>query len=367
MDITRLAGVRIAGIASAVPEQVATLADAARLFGGEDALRVSESTGIKTRHIAPPGLCASDLCLEAAERLLRDLNWSRDSIDVLIYLSQSPDYLIPATSCCLHGRLHLPKTCAAFDIGLGCSGYVYGLWVAASLLASRSCRRVLLLVGEIASRGLSPYDRAVAMLFGDAGTATALESDPNAAGMFFTLGTDGTGYRYLIVPAGGHRQRHSESTGRRTAGEDGVIRCGEDLYMNGPEVFAFTLREVPSMIRRLLSAAGWTPETVDAFVMHQANRFILQHIAKKLRVPEEKMVLAMEDYGNTSSASVPLALSHALRQRLGRGDANVVLAGFGVGFSWGAVALRLGPLVCPEILQVTESAIWDQSAETVEC
>lgn len=340
--------VRISGISSAVPEQVWGLTEAGNLFGMAEAHKISESTGVRNRHIAPPGMCTSDLCHAAAERLLSDLNWDRDSIDCMIFVSQTPDYRLPATSCCLHGRLKLSKHCAAFDISLGCSGYIYGLWVAATLAATG--RRILLLVGDIASAQVSPQDRSVATLFGDAGSATALEYDAGAPDIVFTLGTDGTGYRHLIIPAGGFRQPRTESTSRRTPRENGNSRSDEDVFMDGAEVFAFTLREVPPMVKHILAAAGWSIDSADAFVMHQANRFILNHLAKKMKVPPEKMVVALEDFGNTSSASVPLAINHSLHSDLKSRPMKLVLAGFGVGLSWGAVAVTVGPLACPEVI-----------------
>lgn len=353
MVSSKIYNVHIAGVASAVPEHVLTEKDDVQVFGEAEIRKISESTGVKKRHVAPLGMCTSDLCFAAAKRLLEDLEWSRDSIDALVFVSQTPDYLLPATSCSLHNRLGLKKHCAAFDLNLGCSGYVYGLWVASHLVASGSVKRLLLLVGDTTTHLISPQDRSVAPLFGDAGTATAIEQNEFADVMVFQMGTDGSGQEHLIVPAGAFRQRRTEQTAKRTEREDGKVRSDEDLFMNGAEIFALTLREVPTLIKSTLNAAGWSVETVDAFVMHQANRFMLQHLSKKMKLPPEKVILALEDYGNTSSASIPLAMTHAMAGRLKSSSLNLVLAGFGVGFSWGAVAMT-GRMIMPDLVLVKE-------------
>jgi 3-oxoacyl-[acyl-carrier-protein] synthase-3 len=235
---------------------------------------------------------------------------------------------------------------------LGCSGYVYGLWVASNLLSQGNVKRLLLLVGDTITKLTSPQDRSVAPLFGDAGTATALEYNENANAMVFQMGTDGSGEHHLIVPAGAFRQTHTEETAVRTERESGNIRSDEDLYMNGTEIFTFTLREVPKLINSTLHTAGWTVGSVDAFVMHQANRFMLQHLTKKMKLPPEKVIMTLADYGNTSSASIPLAITHSLAERSKNNILRLVLAGFGVGFSWGAVALTFKNIILPDLVIV---------------
>jgi len=310
-----------------------------------DALKIGAGTGVLRRHVAPPGMCTSDLCFAAAEKLLGDLGWERDTIDAVIVVTQTPDYNQPATSCLLQHRLGLAKTCAAFDVNLGCSGYLYGLWLVSTLVAGGGARRALLLAGETANAFSDPKDRTVCFLFGDAGTATALESDPTAPPMYFELGTDGSGSTHLIVPGGGYRHPPSLETLKRVPGEDGVERDAHKIRMNGAEVFAFTLREVPPLISGVMTAAAWNMEQLDAFVPHQANLFMLQHLAKRMKIPKEKVVLTLEEFGNTSSASVPLALTYGLHGPLRAGPVKTVMAGFGVGWSWGAAAATWGPMV----------------------
>jgi len=351
MTVGTVSGVRIAGLASALPETTQTVSDVSRIFGDEEAAKISKSIGVLSRHIVQGNQCTSDLCAAAAERLLVDMGWAPASVGALLFVSQTPDHLLPATSCLLHGRLGLASECAAFDINLGCSGYVYGLWLA-SLIASSGVERVLLLAGDTISRIVSPGDRATVPLFGDAGTATAIERSANASPIYFSLGSDGSGAQHLIVPAGGFRTPHTSKTSVRDVRDHGNVRSDEDLYMDGAEVFTFTLREVPPLIDSVLALAGWSTDIVDAFVFHQANKFMLQYIARKIRIPTDKMAVALEQRGNTSSASIPLALSDKYADALRSQPMNLVMAGFGVGLSWAAAAVTTDGLIVSDLVVV---------------
>jgi len=344
----RIPYVRLRGIASAVPEAVVALEDLQLKFGTEDAKKVADSTGFQTRSVSSQ-LCASDMCLAAAERLLQALGWEPESVDVLIFVSQTPDYLLPATSAVLHGKLGLAKTCMTFDINLGCSGYVYGLSVIASLLRGYN-RRAMLLTGDTISRIVSSKDRSTYPIFGDAGTATALEYDPSATEMVFELGTDGKGFESLMVPAGGFRTPKSEATAQVQEREGGNQRSQEHLYMRGTDIFTFTLREVPPLIHKVLSDKGVDKSEVDYFVFHQANQFMLEHLTKKMGLDSNKLVRCF-DFGNTSVASIPLAMTSRLSRELSTGPLKLCLSGFGVGFSWGAAYLETEQLVMPELLK----------------
>jgi len=337
-----LPGVRMRGVVSALPERRLENGDFTGRFG-EDAVRdVTRMIGVQTRYWVPPGQTTSDLCLVAGERLLERMAWARDSVDALIFVSQTPDQRLPATACVLHNRLGLAPHCQAFDVGLGCSGYVYGLWLASTLITA-GCGRVLLMAGETSSLLIDHDDRGTALLFGDAGTATALERDDEAPVTTFVLGTDGGGASNLIVPAGGFRAPAEDA--RRTGPFN-----PEHLYMDGGEVFAFTLRAVPKLVADTLAHAGCAVEDVDAFVLHQANRFMLNHIAKKIGARLEQAPINIDRFGNTSSATLPLLLTTDLAERLMAAPARIALVGFGVGYSWGAALMQTSPLGCAETI-----------------
>jgi len=359
MPIAKIQGVRLAGIASAVPAASRPVTDAAEIFGAEEIQKISQSTGVERRHLSAGKLCTSDLCYAAAKRLLEELKWDPKSVDALIFVSQTFDYnCVPATSCILQDRLGLSHDCAAMDVALGCSGHVYGLWVGSSLLAASGLSRVIVLAGDMASRTCSPLDRSTSLLFGDAGTATALELDKSAQPMTFCLGTDGSGWKNLVIPAGGLRQPRNETTSIRQKAEGNNSRSAEDVFMDGMEIFAFTLREVAPLVENVLSAAGHTRDDVDYFVFHQANQFMLKHLAKFMKIPMSKVPLSLADFGNTSSASIPVTINSKLAHEAGTRTLRLVLAGFGVGYSWAACSLECGPIVVPEVIFVEESEAW---------
>ena len=341
MATTSVANVRIAGIVSAIPEMVLDASELEQKFGAEDTRKIIDNIGVRERHVVEGNMCASDLCLSAAEVLLQQLGWSRESIDVVVFVSQTPDHVLPATACSLHGNLNLAKHCAAFDINLGCSGYVYGLWVVSQLMSTGQSRRALLLSGDTISKLISDEDRSAYPLFGDAGSATAVEYKPGSEEMVFVVGTDGKGAEHLIVPAGGFRHPKNEGTAKRYKQADGNTRSDEQLRMDGAEIFTFTLREVPPLVKATLQTKGWSIDDVDAFVFHQANAYILNYLARRIKIPADKFILAMESYGNTSCASIPLALTSSPQTAIGNGSRKLLLAGFGVGLSWAAAALVL--------------------------
>jgi 3-oxoacyl-[acyl-carrier-protein] synthase-3 len=257
-------------------------------------------------------------------------------------------------------RLGLPNSCAAFDVTLGCSGYVYGLWIAASLLGASGLSRVILLAGDICSRQTSPQDRSTALLFGDAGSATAIEKDGQAAPLVFSLGTDGKGWKNLIVPAGiqGSRVPRDATTHLRKKAEANNWRSQEELFMDGAEIFAFTLREVPALVDAVLMESGLSREEVDYFVFHQANKFMLTHLAKSMKLPLPKVPFSLQEYGNTSSASIPITVNARLSEPISRSPLKLLLAGFGVGYSWAACTVTCGPIVAPPVILINESDAW---------
>lgn len=345
-----LQGFAVRGIAAAVPRQVSGLRELTEAFGN-DARRIAASVGVTSRHIAPPGSCSSDLCFAAATRLLEDLQWERDSVTALVMVTQTPDYFLPATACVLHGRLGLAAGCAAFDVNLGCSGYVYGLWLVARLLGPHR-RRALLLAGDTISKLVSQTDRSVVPLFGDGGTATAIEWTGDDSVWVTEVGTDGSGALRLLVPAGGFRCRpEGEALAARDDGS-GNLRADVHLQMDGAEVMAFTLKEVPPLVSRVLAAAAWSVDDLDWFVPHQANRMMLQQLSRRAQIPFGKLLMALEHFGNTSSASIPLTLVAQLRASLTVRESKLLLAGFGVGFSSAAIAMRMGPIAVSQLIEL---------------
>lgn len=343
--------VNLRGIASAVPGHREGETELACIFGEKDAKRLIRGTGIKERRISRE-LCTSDLFVAAARGLLDSLGWEGDSIDHLVVVTQSPDYKVPATACILQQKLGLKHTCSAFDINLGCSGYTYGIWITAKLLEPG--QRALFLAGDTCSSMIGPKDRSTVPLFGDCGTATALERPIDGTGTEIALvgGTDGSGHNNIIIPAGGYRYRSCSTSLEARIAPDGNLRSDEDVYMNGPEVFAFAIREVPYLLERCLALKKWSIDEVDAYIFHQANAFMLSTIAGKLGIPMSKVPMSIEMFGNTSSASIPLTMTVCLRDALEAGNHKMLLAGFGIGWSWAALALQPGPIVMPALIQV---------------
>jgi 3-oxoacyl-[acyl-carrier-protein] synthase-3 len=287
--------------------------------------------GVSERRIADASTTSADLCFDAAEALLNELEWPRESIDGLIMVTQTPDYFMPSSSCVLHKRLGLATHCAAFDLGLGCSGYPYGLWLASMMLRSGNLRRVLLLHGETPTHYAADDDRAVALLFGDAGSATALEADngPDAPSSFFTLHTDGSGYDDLIIEAGGFRDRFCSDRSRHY------------VKMNGQNVFNFTIHTVPPLIQDTLRLATRSIGDVDYYVFHQSNRFIIKHLITTCGLPADRVPIVLDRFGNPGGPSIPLTVTTALAGDVGRRPLWLMLLGYGVGLSWAAALIRL--------------------------
>jgi len=308
--------------------------------------------GVKTRRIAESSTCTSDLCFVAAKKLIEDLNWTPETIDGIIFVSQTPDYRLPATSCSIQERLGLSEQCAAFDVNLGCSGYVYGLWIAANFIKTGDMKRVLLLVGDTITKAIAPNDKSTAMLFGDAGSATALEYDESASGVSFVLGTDGKGKENLIISAGGFRNPTTSHNLVRNGKPEGGASSDNDLYMNGGEIFNFTIKRVPALVKDLLDTGNTETKDVDYFVFHQANEFILKHLSKKMKLEKEKCPINIGEFGNTSSASIPLAIVSELSDVLSKSEKKLAMLGFGVGYSWGGALINVGPLSSLGLLEV---------------
>jgi 3-oxoacyl-[acyl-carrier-protein] synthase-3 len=279
------------------------------------------------------------LCFQAADELLNDLN-CRDEIDLLLFVSQSPDYFLPATAVILQDKLGLSKSTLAFDINLGCSGYVYGLSVVGQFLQNGNFRKALLLCGDKSTISTNYQDKSSFPLFGDAGSATLLEFDKSSDEWFAHLASDGSGKNSIIIEHGHSRHPYGSVSDEYIEYEPGVIRTKKHLALNGMDVFNFALKEVAPSIRQMLENFEIKIDDIDHFVLHQANKLINESVRKKLKVIPEKVPYSIQNFGNTSSASIPLTICTCLKEKIESEQLTLLLAGFGVGFSWGSVVLK---------------------------
>ncbi len=331
----------ISAIEYDLPEGLLTNDMLAAEFPGWSVEKIEEKIGVGIRRIAAKDECASDMGVRAAEKLFASGACSCENIDYLLFCTQSPDYFLPTTACLMQDRLGLPKSCGALDFNLGCSGYIYGLGLAKGLIETGQANNVLLITAETYSKHIHPGDKSVRTLFGDAAAVTLIQGMSEAEQKMgpFVYGTDGSGGKNLIVPTGGFRTPRTVESAQVVEDEQGNFRSQDNLFMNGSEIFTFTLRTIPKSVKELLTLSGKSLDDIDLFVFHQANKFMLEHLRKKLNVPEEKFFMSFQNYGNTVSSTIPIALSDAQREGKLKPGALVMLVGFGVGFSWGATLL----------------------------
>ena len=327
---------RILDIAGYLPQQILTNDELAALYPEWSADKILAKTGIRERHIAAAGQTAADLAYEAARNLFAQTAVSAEDVDFVILCTQAPDYVLPTSACLLQDRLGIATRAGALDINLGCSGYVYGLSLAKGLVETGAARCVLLLTADTYSKYIHPLDRSVRTLFGDGASATAIVGSTDGGGSIgpFVFGTDGRGADNLIVKAGLFREPKSVASAIEKEDASGNVRTDEHLYMNGAEVMAFSLAEVPKAATSLLEKAGMDREDIDFFVLHQANRFMLEALRKKMKIPESRFPIVMEQCGNTVSSTVPLALKQMKDDGMLRHGSRLMLLGFGVGYSW---------------------------------
>lgn len=319
-----------------VPSGSLTNDDLASQFPDWDVDKIFQKTGIATRYIARDGECASDLAVSAAHRLFDRIGLDVSVIDYVIYCTQSPDYFLPATACVIQDRLGLSVDCGAIDVNQGCSGFVYSLGLAKGLIESGQVDNVLILNAETYSKYINPGDKSVRTLFGDAASVTLVSGCLNDRPYLhsFCYGTDGRGAKNLIVPAGASRNPLGPDSKIDRECESGNVRSDANLYMNGPEIFAFTLKSVPQLVDAVLERANIGSDGIDYFVPHQANKFMLDALIKRLGFEEGRIVRAYEDFGNTVSCTIPIALAAALSDGKLESGTKCLLAGFGVGYSW---------------------------------
>lgn len=344
MAFIEIRNVRIAGVSAGVPRHVEKTVSTTDKYGAEEFV---EATGVREKRYSN-GFTTSDLCLSAAERLLADLGWEKGGVEALVFVSQTPDYILPATACVLQDRLGLSKETMALDVSLGCSGWVYGLSVLSALMSSGTIRKGLLLAGDARKQMVEEPDQ----LFGFAGTATALEFTGGEETLRFHFGTDGGGYDAIIKPYGGTRNQITAEALELRECEDGRKRHGFQTRMKGMDVFAFGISVAPKSIKKLAEHYAFDYKEADYFLFHQANMKMNEMIRKKLKLEESKVPYSMPDFGNTSSASIPLTMVVRLKGKVEERPTKFIACGFGVGLSWGTVSFKTERLVLSDLVEL---------------
>jgi 3-oxoacyl-[acyl-carrier-protein] synthase-3 len=351
MAVLSYKNVSIAGISACVPRNVLRNEDNLNL-DLEYKKQLIKTVGIEERRIADATTTTVDLCLKAAEKLIDELGWETDDIELLIFCSQSPDYVIPASSIILQDRLGLPKSCMAFDISLGCSGYTYALSIISSLLNSGSIKKGLLLCGDKSSISTPATDKSTYPLFGDAGSATALIYNPNiVTPMLFNLYSNGAGFDSIIIHEGGCRIPFNKDSLTVNEISPGIARSGIDLVLRGDRIFDFTINEVVPSINNMLNDNNLSIDAIDWYVFHQANLLLNETARKLLKIPSEKVPYSLQKYGNTSSASIPLTIVTQKGDAVRKKSQKYLFCGFGVGLSWATAILDMNHIVCPSLVE----------------
>lgn len=327
----------IKDIAYYLPSRVVTNDELVKEFPEWSVDKIAEKVGVSERRVSSSDETASDLATLATEALFDKGVANRDEIDFLLFCTQSPDYKLPSSACIIQNKLGLRTSCGAFDFNLGCSGYEYGLAMSKGLIAGGIAKNVLLLTGETYNKYLHPRDKGNRTIFGDGASATLVSTDGFAEIGEFVLGTDGSGAKDLILKTGG--ARIPEQAGDMTFDEGGNPISPDYLYMDGQDIFVFTLTKVPMMTKEVLEKNNLQKDDIDLFVFHQANKYMLEHLRKKLKIDGDRFFVNLCKIGNTVSSTIPIALCDAREQ--GKLKGNVMLAGFGVGLSWGGVVMRV--------------------------
>lgn len=351
MAILSFTNIGITALAAALPKRIIDNYKYTEYFDSDEVRKVVDKIGVYERRFADENTCASDLCYAAANKLIEDNNIPRDEIDLVVFISQTPDYRMPATSILLQERLGLPKSTIAFDVNLGCSGFIYGLSIVYSFMAQPGIRRALLLDGETRSKVYSPKDRTSAFIFGDGGVAALIERNASFGSSHFSLNSDGSRGELIMIPGGGYRKMSSaETLTEKVVDEHGNIRSDEQGYMMGGDVFNFVIVEIPKDIKRLFATANEDINDMDYYVFHQANNFINSYLSKKLKLDHFKIPSSISKFGNTSSVSVPLTIVSELQGKL-NGSHRLMLSAFGVGMAW---ATAIVPFVDCKISDIVE-------------
>lgn len=352
MAFSKINNVAIRGIAACAPAHIEENTDELPVFKEGEAARVVAQTGIERKHTIVPGsgVTISDLCSKAFEVLIEKIGWEKDSIDMLVLVSSSADYITPPTSNVLHGKLGLSESCLCYDIRQGCPGWIVGMSTVSSMISTGNFKRAILLCGDASTLMNSPVDKEMRPLFSDAGTATALEYDEGADSIEFQHGCRGESFEAIITPAGGLKHPvDAEALEYRQYGEN-IRRRLIDCQMDGMGVFSFGLSVAPKSLQSLLDRYEINQDDVDFFLFHQANQYMNTKIMKKLKLDPQKVPFSLKDFGNTSCASIPLTLVYKCRTAYESGQVNTVACAFGVGLAWGSMHFKTDRIVCPELI-----------------
>ena len=337
--------IAIRGVTGTVPNHPVKSSDLP-YFTQEDADIFDATVGIKNRYIASSDVCASDLCLDAGERLLTGLGWEKESIDILLFASVTGDYKTPPTSAILQDRMGLPTTTFVLDIPMGCCGCMYCITVAGNMLSAGTAKRALILVGDTAMRMGNPNDKSRGPLFGDSGTALALEYDTTADDIIVDFNTMGSGYQALMTPHGGFRHPITAESFIEENFGNGIIRAPKDALINGMDVFSFAITKPPISVKKSLDEQGIDKDKdVDFFLVHQANKLIVDRLVKKLKLPTEKVPYNLQKFGNLGGASILMLMASEIAEELSSRPLTLLCSSFGLGLTWGTMILKTKPLV----------------------
>jgi len=331
-------GVKITNIEYYLPEKIITNDQLAKQFPDWSSDKIEKKVGIRERHIVKEDETALDLALEAGKKILK--NYDKDKIDFLLFCTQSPEYYLPSGACILQDRLELKTNIGALDYNLGCSGFIYGLAMAKCIINSNIAKNILLITSETYTKHIHPKDKSNRTIFGDAAAAVIIEKSEEEHVGEFVLGTDGSGYGNLIVPNGGLRNKYNINAKEIDNGS-GSIRTDNNLYMNGPEIFNFTIKAVPKVVSETLEKNNTTLDEIDYVIFHQSNKYMNEYLRKKIDIPKNKFCENLLLKGNTVSTTIPIAIKDSLDNNFIKKNDNVLLVGFGVGYSWGGTIITI--------------------------
>lgn len=353
MAFWNIKNVSLRGVTGTVPNRPFSTYDFP-FFAHEDAEVFNNTVGIKNRYFAPEGMCASDMCQDAGERLIAALGWEKESIDVLLFTSVTPDYKTPPTSAILQDRMGLPSTTFVLDVPMGCCGCIYSIVVAANLLSAGTVKRALLLIGDTAARMGNPKDKSRMPLFGDSGTAVALEYDTTAEDIHIEFNTMGSGYEALMTPHGGYRNPIDQQAS--FVEEDfgnGIIRAPKDALINGMDVFSFAITRPAQSVKKMMEEYQLDKDSdIDFFLIHQANKLIVDRLVKKLKLDSEKVPYNLQEFGNLGGASIPMLMTSTIAEQLRTRPLSLLCSSFGLGLTWATMWLRTQPIVVEDVHKI---------------